>query len=189
MQRTGRSVHTRKGRQSISLRLILTNTQLNQAIAGGIILSAAFGQPGQAVETVEKSMTINATPDQVVNAIVKHRTAEPHKRSIVSTSKSGVVIREQLIGSIAIANDTVVYEENIKSENQIDFHLIDANKLTKFQGSWMLTEGKPGCTQVKLTTSVDSSMNVPFKERILRHETLRQLDKRLSYVKHEAERI
>lgn len=189
MRSNRRSLMTQGVRQTISFCLVNTNNHLKRAIAGGIILTTALFQPAQAIETVEKSMTINATPDQVMNAIVKHRTAEPGKRKIVSTSKSGVVIREQLVGSIGLAKDIIVYEETIRSDNQIDFHLIDANKLTKFQGSWTISESKPGFTHVKLTTSVDSWMNVPFKDRILRHETARQLDKRLSFVKHEAEQI
>lgn len=145
--------------------------------------------PAAALETVEKSVDIKATPHQIVEAIVKHRTSEPEKRKIVSTKKDGaVVIKERLDSPLPIARDTIVYEEAVDN-NRVEYRLVDAEKLTTFEGSWTMTEGRPGYTHVRLTASVDSSVKVPFKAHILRNEAAKGIDRRLSFVKQQSEKL
>jgi len=169
-----------------------TNQFKITTLSASLLLGAALiaVSPAAAVETVEKSMTIKATRQQVVNAIIKHRTADPEKRKVVSTKNDGssVTIKERLDSPLPVARDNIVYEEHI-DDNRVDFKLVDAEKLTTFQGSWVLTESKPGYTHVSLKTSVDSSLNIPFKDRIMRYETAKGIDKRLSFVKQQSEKL
>lgn len=169
------------------------NYHLRTAILSYSMLLAAIipmVSPAEALETVEKSVLIKATPKQVVDAIIKHRTAEPEKRKVVSTKKDGaVIIQERLDSPLPIARDTILYEESIEKENQINYRLLGAEKLTIFEGSWTLVESKPGYTHVRLTASVDSTLKVPFKGNILRNEATKGVNRRLGFVKQQSEKL
>lgn len=155
-----------------------------------LLLTASNVMPAAAEETLTKSTKVKASPEEVVKAIVKFRTVAPANRRIIEHDESKAVIKEKMKGSIPIASDVVTYEESVRSNHRVDYKMIEAKKLSKFQGSWMMEKGdKPGYTNVSLITTVDSSLLIPFKGRILRNEASKIMDQRINFVKQEAERF
>ena len=138
---------------------------------------------------MKKSITVNASCEAVWKAILSYRTSEPSKRKVTSSSEGNAVIEEKFGAVPVVGASRVVYKETEKPYKRIDYVLVESDKLNKFHGSWILAEKEGGKGMVvELTTELDSALPIPFKEHILNSQALADIEKRLHYVKRQAEK-
>ncbi len=137
---------------------------------------------------LKKSISVKASAQAVHDAIVSYRTSEPSKRKIISSSDDQVVIEEKFSGVPVIGGSRVVYAEHDRAPGRIDYQLVESDKVSKFQGYWLIEEKDAGKTNVELAVELDSKLPIPFKENILHAQADADMKKRLDYVKRKAER-
>lgn len=137
---------------------------------------------------MKKSITIQAPRQKVWDAIMSYRESDPSKRKVVSSAQGRAVIEENFPGAPIVGSAKVVYEESERPLERIDYQLLQSDQLSKFRGSWTLSEaGNGNSTVVELTAELDISLPIPFKEQILNAQSGADIDKRLAYVKKTAE--
>lgn len=137
-------------------------------------------------DAMKKSITVNAGQEAVWNAIISYRTSDPGARFVRSSNGDKTVIEEEFGGLPMVGSSTVVYEETVKPFDRIDFHLVEGDKLSKFEGAWILIPNG-NTTQVELVADLDIELQFPFKDQILNAQADKDMDKRLQYVKSVAE--
>ena len=138
------------------------------------------------MDEIKKSVSVNASREAVWNAIKSYRQAEPGKRKTLSDDEGRAVIEESFGGVPVIGSSRVVYEEVETLHERIDYRLVRSEIISKFEGSWKLTE-EGSKTSVELTTTIDIAIAVPFKDKLLVGQAEQDMDRRLKYVKEKAE--
>lgn len=136
---------------------------------------------------MKKSVTVKASKEAVRKAIVGYRNSEPSKRKVISSNGEKVTIEERFGGVPVVGASRVVYAEYESSPDRIDYKLVESDKVSKFEGSWVLHEGTDGKTVVELTAEIDSHLPIPFKKSILNAQADADMKKRLDYVKRTSE--
>ncbi len=137
-------------------------------------------------EVMKKSITVNASPQAVWDAIISYRTSEPSARFVVSQDGPKTVIEEEFGGLPLIGTSKVVYEETESPIDRIDFKLVRGDKLSKFEGAYTI-RSNGGATDVDLVANLDIELQFPFKDQILNSQAEKDMDKRLQYIKQHAE--
>ena len=137
---------------------------------------------------MKKSITVNAAPETVWNAIVSYRESQPHRRRVISRTGDKAVLEESFTGLPVVGSSRVLYEEVEQPFERIDFRLLEADHLSTFQGDWTIVPNSDGETcEARLTAEIDIDMQIPFKEAILSQLAEMDMGKRLAYVKQTAE--
>jgi len=135
---------------------------------------------------MKKSITVNASPQAVWDAIISYRTSEPSARSVISQEGPKTVVEEEFGGLPMVGSSKVVYEETETPFSRIDFRLVRGDKLSVFEGAWVIRPNG-GTTDVDLTANLDIELQFPFKDQILNSQAEKDMDKRLQYIKQRAE--
>jgi hypothetical protein len=135
---------------------------------------------------MKKSITVNASQQAVWDAIISYRTSDPAARTVRSQNGEKTVIEEEFGGLPLVGSSTVVYEETETPIEQINFRLIQGDKLSAFDGAWILRSNGT-LTEVELSANLDVDLEFPFKDQILNAQADKDMDKRLQYVKRIAE--
>lgn len=158
-----------------------------------VVLSVLLlSNPAQARVKVKKTVSVNASIDTVWTALMNYQKEEKkfHK-TLVSEKGNQIRLKEEFLKVPVVGNAYINYvEENHKEDGRVDYKLEGSKVLTKFQGTWKVeadeNNAKPG-TIVTLTTDIDTWVPVPFKNSILKRATMKCMNKRLAFVKQQAE--
>jgi hypothetical protein len=139
---------------------------------------------------VVSKMLINATPQEIFRAIHDYRYSDSTKRSVLEEKKGRCIIKEKFAGLPILGDVDCTYEEVETPYSRIDYQMVNSDKLTVFEGNWILSpvEGT-NTTLVKLTSYIDSGLTIPAKDFLTHLSAHQDLHKRLSYVKKQAESI
>jgi|AGTN01.2.fsa_nt_gi Polyketide cyclase / dehydrase and lipid transport. len=136
---------------------------------------------------IKRTITINANLETVWNALLSYRTADPDKRKVISSEGNRTVVEEKFAGLPVVGSSRVKYEEIEAPMERVDYKLIDSDKLSKFEGAWVLRPQGEDKVEAELTTLLDSALPLPFKENFLKTQANSDMDKRLNYLKNKAE--
>src|SRR5262249_38323944 len=109
------------------------------------------------------------------------------KRSVIEEKKGRCVIKETFKGLPILGDVDCTYEENEVPYSRIDYQLINSDKLKIFEGNWILTPVDTDNTLVKLTSYIDSGLNVPAKDFLQHLSAHQDIHRRLAFVKKIAE--
>lgn len=139
--------------------------------------------------TMKKLIAIDASQQAVWKAIVSYRESQPHRRRVISADGERAVIEESFTGLPMVGDSRVVYEEIETPFDRIEFRMLEAEHLSKFQGAWIVTKDSSANskTSIELTAEFDIDLQLPFKDTILNQLADMDMAKRISYVKKTAE--
>lgn len=132
--------------------------------------------------TVTQSILINAAPKFVFEAIQHARQADARK--LLSYDGSDATIEEKFMTLPVVGAATCTYiEHEIPNLQGIEYHLINSDRFTVFQGRWSLTPGKDGkSTLVELTNVMDPGIRIPFWQEITKMAAGKSVKRRLDEV-------
>lgn len=137
-------------------------------------------------EKVFSSITIEATPKAVLEAIRLQRQVDPARR-LVSSSGCESVIDENFSGLPIIGSAKCLYKE-IDSENSVEYYLVSSDKFKRFEGKWTITSQNGGrSTELRLSSKLDTGMKIPFAKQITNGVVKKDVIRRLGRVKNLAE--
>jgi len=137
---------------------------------------------------VTSECLIKATPEEVFEAIKTYRRADAAKRTVLEEKKNKAIIKEKFPAVPVLGDVSCTYEETEVPYTRIDFQLINSDKLKVFEGNWQLSPVNDGKqTLVRLTSYVDSDVNVPAKDFLQHIQTHEDIHKRMAFVKKIAE--
>ncbi len=140
---------------------------------------------------VVSKIFVRATPEEVFDAIRLYRHSDSEKRSVIEEGNGRATIKEKFAGLPILGDVDCTYEEVETPYSRIEYQLISSEKLKIFEGNWTLTpvsEGDSKGTLVRLTSYVDSNVQVPAKDFLQHISAHEDIHKRLVYVKRMAER-
>jgi hypothetical protein len=150
------------------------------------------GQPALAKghkHGVSATITVNASVQQVWQAIVSLRSAEPNRRKLVSYENKQAVLEEKFCSLPIIGAAVCTYVEcEEPQQKRIDYHLVSSNRFKAFEGAWTLAPSIDGKgTIVHLSSYLETGVRVPFAREITNTAALHDIERRLSFVKQHAE--
>jgi hypothetical protein len=146
--------------------------------------------PALASVRVEDSISVDAEKEAVWSALKQYQKDEKgFAKKRINVQPNSVTFKEHFASLPFVGNTTLDYTEVTKTqENRIDYKLNESKLLNKFEGSWIVEDGKDGKgTTVRLITDIDTWLAAPFKNKVLRNITKKGMEKRLAYVKTHAE--
>jgi hypothetical protein len=152
----------------------------------GAILSLQAPAFCQHTKGVSNTIVVNAKVQAVFHAIQQARTCGG-LRKLVSYKNSQAVIEEQFQGLPLIGSAKCVYQENEVSPSRIDYKMIESDKLSKFEGSWILKQETDGRTSVTLTSDTECGLKLPFADRLCVQSATKRVDNRLHEIAKVAE--
>lgn len=137
--------------------------------------------------SVSAAVTVNARPGLVFEAIRMQRTTDP-ARKVISSSGNEIVIDEHFHGLPVIGRARCTYKEIESPPERLEYCLIDSDKFKTFAGSWTLSPSADGqSTEVRLTTSLETGLRLPFAKQLTNTHALKDVQRRLHRVKTHAE--
>ena len=161
------------------------------APAMALVALSLMQLPALASVRIEDSISVDAEKDAVWNALKQYQKDEKgFQKKKINEKANSVTLQEHFCSLPFVGNTTLDYTETTKvQENRIDYKLNESKLLNKFEGSWILEDGKDGKgTTVRLITDIDTWLSAPFKNKVLRNITKKGMEKRLEYVKAHAEK-
>ena len=165
-------------------------------VKSALMLAAVAGvtvqMPVHASVIVEDSIAVNAKPETVWKALHEYQKEEKafHKK-VVATTPNSVSLKEEFAKLPVIGTMMLSYiEVNKPEENRVDYRMTEKGALNKFEGSWIIEENKTtGGVTLRLVTEIDTWVPAPFKNKVLRSNTKKGMEKRLAFVKEYAEHL
>ncbi len=141
------------------------------------------------VPEVKQSMTVNAKPEHVWEAIQHERKGMD--RTLLSYDGKEATIDEKFASLPIVGAATCTYIEKESSTNErIDYALLRSDRFIVFQGSWIISPGKDGSsTVVELSNAIDPGIRVPFWQDITKLAAHRMIKRRLESVTAYAEKL
>jgi hypothetical protein len=106
---------------------------------------------------------------------------------VLETNPEHSVLEETFKGLPIIGDAVCVYEERYDQNRRIDYHLLRSDKFKAFEGGWELAPAPDGSTLVKLRHYTDTGLRIPFARQITDGATMKDIQKRLSVLKQQAE--
>lgn len=160
----------------------------------GVLLCAI---PAPSLADTPRGMTgvvskelVNASPEQVFQAIRNYRKSDTAKRQIVSEKTGEAVIHEFFPDVPVLGHVDCTYIEKEVPYSRIDYKLVTSEKLKVFEGCWTLTPMDGGKeTLVRLMSYLNTDVNVPFKDFLTHIQMHNDIHKRLEFVKENAEKL
>jgi len=130
---------------------------------------------------------VHARAQAVYRAIQHARTASGC-RKLVSYKNHRAIIEEDFTGLPILGTAHCTYQEVETSASRIDYALISSDKLTKFEGAWVLTPVDNGKqTLVELISTTEANLKLPFADRLTLQSTNRHIAQRLHEIAASAE--
>jgi hypothetical protein len=164
--------------------------QVTKSVLMIAIAAIGFQMPALASVTVEDFVTVEASPEIVWKALHEYQKEDKafHKK-IVSQTPNSVTLKEEFAKLPVVGTTFLNYIEVSKpEEHRIEYRLTESGVLNKFDGAWIIEENKDGNgVTLKLVTNIDSWVPAPFKNKVLRSNTKKGMEKRLAFVKDYAE--
>ncbi|MBZ0184754.1 MAG: SRPBCC family protein [Candidatus Obscuribacterales bacterium] len=134
------------------------------------------------------SITIDACPTVVFEAIKRSRYQEPERRKVVEKSGNRVVLEESFATIPIIGSAVCRYEEVEVPNKRIDYSIIASRQFKQFEGAWELQPINGGAaTRLKLTSKIDTYVAVPFKKQITHAGCRKDIRRRLNNIKRYVE--
>jgi hypothetical protein len=137
---------------------------------------------------VTAKQVVDVPAKYVFEAVRRVRAFPGH--TLQSYDGKNAVVKENWTGLPIIGDAVCVYEENEISPFQIDYHLLNSDKITKFQGSWTFQPADGGKkTVVSLSTATEANIKLPFAQMITQHNALKRAAARIKEVAAEAAQL
>ena len=134
------------------------------------------------VPTVTQTIVVKATPKYVFEAIQHARKAES-TRKLLSYDGSDATIEEKFRTIPVVGEATCTYVEHEIPGQGIEYHLVNSDRFTVFQGRWSLTPGRDGkSTVLELSNAMDPGIRIPFWQEITKMAAGKSVKKRLDEV-------
>lgn len=134
------------------------------------------------VPTVIQTIVVKATPKYVFEAIQHARKAESTRR-LLSYDGSDATIEEKFRTIPVVGEATCTYVEHEIPGQGIEYHLVNSDRFTVFQGKWSLTPGRDGkSTVLELSNAMDPGIRIPFWQEITKMAAGKSVKKRLDEV-------
>ncbi len=155
-----------------------------------LIVAAALQSPALARVKVQDSVTVDAKPESVWKALMEYqRDEKTFNKKLLASNEDTVTIKEEFMKLPVVGTQFINYVEVSHQDAQrIDYKLTGSKVLTLFEGSWIIEPNKNGGgVTLTLITEIDTWVPAPFKNKLLRSNTLKGMVKRLAFVKDRAE--
>ena len=159
--------------------------RISALLLGFLLLGAQLPAFCQHTKGISNSIVINAKPQFVYKAIQKARSASGKR--LVSYKDNQAIIEEHFDGLPLIGSAKCIYKENETSPTRIDYSLIESDKLSKFEGAWILSPQADGKTTVTLTSDTECGLKLPFADRLCTQSSIKRVEKRLHEIAGAAE--
>jgi len=172
--------------EKVSFQLTNKSNPLFISLLIPLIMSAQLPVFAQHDRGVSNSITVNAKPQCVYHAIQKARTTTGSRR-LVSYKNNQAIIEEFFDGLPLIGSAKCLYQENETSPTRIDYTMIESDKLSRFEGAWILTPQADGKTAVTLTSNTACAIKLPFVDKLATQSAIRRVERRLHEIATAAE--
>lgn len=126
------------------------------------------------IPSATNELLIHASRQQVWQAIRARRTSSACRKELSHTDNQAVV--EEMFASCPIVGNVVCtyVEDETQPLQRIDYHMVDSNRLKRFEGFYLLKTAPDGVSTVlQLTSSVDPGIRIPFWQDIARGQASR----------------
>jgi hypothetical protein len=137
---------------------------------------------------VTGKVTVNAPLHSVWLSIHEARTEDPDLSNcqvLVDHECSSIIKETMVIPLLGEANCTLSFTD--LPPYRMDYKLIESNKFTTFDGSWILLSSRDGLSTV-VWLSCSSSLRQHVPSFLMKAITARKIDNRLNFVKSLAEK-
>lgn len=149
----------------------------------------AMAQPAfsQNSDGVRGEIAINASPDQVWEAVHRERANDPDlSYSKVVQQKGNRILLEQKFNALPIIGEaTCLMVQEETPLQRIDYKLVRSDKFKDMSGSWIIGSGPDGTTTLALQSFLDTGL--PYSQGIINNVLKDKINKRLARVKTAAE--
>ena len=142
------------------------------------------------VPEVKQTVTINANPAHVWEAIQHNRKSDDH-RKLISYDGTAANIHETFGALPIVGEASCEYVENESHKfERIDYSMVKSDRFNVFEGSWIISPGKNANeTVVELSNAIDPGIRVPFWQDITKMAANRMVKRRLDAVGAYAEQL
>lgn len=161
-------------------------TKTGTLLLGLLMVSLQLPAFCQHNKGVSNSLVVNAKPQVVFKAIQKARSASG-ARKLISYKNNQAIIEELFDGLPLIGSAKCTYQEFEASPTRIDYSMIESDKLSKFEGSWILQQQEDGKTSVTLTSTTECGIKLPFADKLTTQSAVRRVERRLHEIAAAAE--
>lgn len=131
---------------------------------------------------------INAPASLVWQAIRENRNSDPDVEysKITELSETQRILEQKYKSLPVFGSTTCVLQLNESIHKRIDYNLIKSDRLSEFEGSWILTASENGQT-TELELSNHLKLNLPIPQRLIDAFAAPKMKARISWVKALAE--
>ncbi len=139
---------------------------------------------------VKHSLLVNASAENVWQAI-QHQRKSDHHRRLISYDGKAATLHETFAALPIVGEASCEYVENESAPlARIDYSMVKSDRFQVFEGSWILSPGKNEHeTKVELSNAIDPGIRVPFWQDITRLAASRMVKRRLDAVSTYAENL
>jgi hypothetical protein len=157
-------------------------------ITGQSNANAANGAAKEA--RVTETVIVEASPEQVFEAVRKDRDCAELHRKLVSFDGTTAKIEDHFDHVPVYGQVNCVWQEVEHPYKSIDYTLLSSDHFISASGRWTLTAIENGkATKVEFLSSGDSGLRIPFGLEITRMNLSHDAKIRLARLKRNAERI
>ncbi len=136
----------------------------------------------------QSHLTVNATPKQVYDSIIKLRLESNNKIREVENKGNICLIEEKFENLPIIGKAYCVYKETYTPYKLIEYSLVNSDKFKSFEGRWNIAPANNGNhTLLTLTSYIDVDVHVPFAKQLTKLQTMNGVKRRLKAVKELSE--
>ena len=138
-------------------------------------------------KALKASIKINASPKLVWEAITAHRESDPDVAfsKITYISESEKVLEQKYVSLPVLGATTCTLHLNEELYKRIDYHLTKSDRISAFEGSWILSSQDGDSTELELTNHL--KLHMPIPQKIVDAFSAPKLKARLAHVKQLAE--
>jgi hypothetical protein len=157
--------------------------------AVGLLLTSSVGTViAKEHKAVGSSITIEAPPEVVFEAIRKQRNSTQQHRSLEKFDGKVAVIKEHLENVPIYGKVDCEWEETETPYKRIDYKMLSSTKFKEGFGSWILTPSADGkSTTLEFNSYTDSGLMVPFGGELTKMESMKTSKARLTHIKEVSE--
>lgn len=138
-------------------------------------------------KALKATVKINASPKLVWEAITAHRDSDPDvafsKMTYISETEK--LLEQKYVSLPVLGATTCTLHLNEELYKRIDYQLAKSDRISEFEGSWVLSSQDGDSTELELTNHL--KLHMPIPQKLVDAFSAPKLRARLAHVKHLAE--
>jgi coenzyme Q-binding protein COQ10 len=166
--------------KSLRMQMQIIAMSLLVATVSSFLSAPAISKTKKLENQISRTVVYSAKPETVYKAIQAIRSMPPRK---LLSYKNGKAIIADVFPGLPVVGDTdCTYQETETSPTQIDYTMIESEKLSSFDGSWILTPQPDGKTKLTLIMATACHIPIPFVGMVVTGVEKKIADARLKQI-------